>query len=296
VRLQAAVAFPGQGIQSPGMAAQVKGTRAWKLFTEASTILGYDLGKLCLEGPDELLNKAAQAQAAIYVTCMALWELHGRSFPEVKVFLGHSLGELAALTAAGALDFTQGVQLVEKRGELMSAVNDGGMLVVSGLRAGVVRQLCAQVLQGCVEVAAENTPGQVVVSGDEQGLLALAALAKGRGAKRVTPLKVTGPFHSQFMRPAAEQFAAVVAALELKTCTHPVLGSDGQTLLQEPEEIKRELVRQLTEPVRFMNALRTLEALGIEEFVEVSPVSVLIPLAKRAARNFKFTLASNGGM
>lgn len=287
-----AVAFPGQGIQFPGMAAQIKNTPAWELFSEASGVLDCDLGQLCLSGPAEQLHHPVYGQAAVYVTCLALWQLHGQRFPAVKVFLGHSLGLIAALTAAGAISFPQGVQLVKRRGELMGEMRGGGMLAVLGLRTGIVRQLCTQVEDGFVAVAGENSPGHTVVSGDGQGLQRLAVLAQERGAKRVVALKAPGPFHSELMRPAAERFAEAVEALELNDLRTPVLSCDGQTLLQEQDEVKRELVNQLTRPVRFRDAVHTLAALGIEELAEVSPLSVLIPMARRCTRNLKFTLVS----
>src|SRR5690554_6918840 len=223
IRCERAVAFPGQGIQRPGMAAKIVGTSAWHLFENASEILGYDLGKLCLEGPEETLNNTAYAQVAIFVTCLALWELN-RERLQPQIFLGHSLGEITALGAAGAFDFADGVRLTKVRGQLMAQAPKGGMTAVIGLDADAVRILCAEAAQsGFVQVANENSPSQTVVSGDLAGLEALAELARAKGAKRVVPLNVSGPFHSRLMGSAAEEFAQVVEKLSISACRTPVL-------------------------------------------------------------------------
>ncbi|HBG02538.1 MAG TPA: malonyl CoA-acyl carrier protein transacylase [Firmicutes bacterium] len=290
------VAFPGQGIQKPGMAAAIYGTPAWTFFEEASELLGYDLGRLCLEGPQESLDNTVRTQAAIFVTCWSLWELNKTRF-QPKVFLGHSLGEIIALGAAGAFTFREGVQVVKARGEAMSQVTTGGMAAILGLDGETIQSLCAQVAPaGSVVVANWNSPGQTVVSGGFEALKALTALALGRGAKRIVQLNVSGPFHSRLMEPAALQFSEVVRCLALSPCHTPVLSNDGKSILERPEEIRHSLTRQITGPVHFKDQVQKLPQMGVGHFVELSPASVLIPLARRSEPNLQFTLVSDGGM
>ncbi len=291
-----ACAFPGQGIQKPGMSAMIQNTRAWRLFEEANDILGYDLGKLSLEGPEDQLNNTAHAQVAIFVTCYALWELNKDRY-KPRFFLGHSLGEITALGAAGAFSFAQGVTLVKTRGELMAKGQDGGMAAVLGLDLNTIHELCAEASpSGDVQVANENSPAQTVVSGTWDALERLTSLAKDKGAKRVVKLNVSGPFHSKLMEPVAARFAEVVDGLELTTCHTPVLSNDGESILREPSEVKPKLVAQIASPVRFMSSVQKLSKLGIKELIEVSPDNVLISLARRSEANLQFTLVSEGGM
>lgn len=291
-----AIAFPGQGIQKPGMATSIRDTSAWSLFEKANKILGYDLGELCLQGPAETLSDTKHAQVAIFVTCLALWELNKKSI-RPKIFLGHSLGEITALAAAGALSFEDGVRLVKARGEIMSQGVTGGMMAILGLDVNTVHELCQKVAgQSYVQVANENSPIQTVISGELLGLELVATLAKEQGAKRTVMLNVSGPFHSKLMEDAALQFAEIVEPLELQSCHTPVLSNDGTTFLREPHEIKAKLVSQLTSSVRFTKSVQKLVELGIEEFVEISPERLLIPLARRIEAELKFSLVTDGGI
>ena len=291
-----AAAFPGQGIQRVGMAGAIAPTSAWTFFEQASELIGYDLGQLCLEGPQETLDNTAQTQIAVFVTCWSLWELQKERF-RPQIFLGHSLGEIVALGAAGAFSFQEGVRLVQARGQAMSQVKTGGMTAILGLDGQTVETLCAEVAStGLVQVANWNSPFQTVVSGEFRALEAVGTLSKERGAKRVVQLNVSGPFHSRLMEPAAQAFAEVVQDLELRVCHTPVLSNDGQSMLQDPGDIRRSLVRQITGPVRFTDQLHTLVRMGVTEFVELSPESLLIPLARRSLPNLQFTLVSDGGM
>lgn len=291
------IAFPGQGIQKPGMASALMGTQAWRLFGEASEIVGYDLGALCLDGPEERLQNTAFAQVAIFVTCLALWDLVKERY-KPQLFLGHSLGELTALCAAGAFSFGDGVSLVAKRGRFMANLaKEGGMAAVLGLELEAVEELCAEVSRvSYVQVANENSPGQVVVSGELQGLQLVARLAKERGAKRVVPLNVSGPFHSRLMEEAANKFGDAVEQLSLTPCHTPVLSNDGNTLLQEPGQVQTALVNQITDPVRFVPSIQRAFELGVKNFVEVSPEPILTALARRIEPNLQFTLVRDGGM
>lgn len=291
------VAFSGQGIQKPGMARDIVGTSAWHLFEEASAILGYDLGKLCLEGPAERLDQTSHAQVAIFVTCLAHWEL-ARHELKPRYFLGHSLGEITALGAAGAFSFAEGVHLTKIRGECMAKAPEGGMAAVLGLQIEALYELCQQVRSKgpVIQVANENSPSQTVVSGTREGLEQLTALALSQGAKRVIPLNVAGPFHSSLMEEVAAEFAGAIQGLEIKPCQTPVLSNDGETILSGPEQIREKLVGQLTGPVRFVRQIEKLSLLGIKDFVEVGPASILLPLARRIDPNLQFALVTGGGI
>lgn len=292
-----AIAFPGQGIQRPGMAAILIDTPAWRLFVEASEILGYDLGNLCLEGPEEQLANTAFAQVAIFVTCYALWDLVKERY-KPQYFIGHSLGEVTALAAAGAFSFDDAVRLVAQRGHAMAAfAKEGGMAAILGLDLDTVQALCAEISpKSYVQVANENSPQQIVVSGAHGALDRITQRAKEMGAKRVVPLNVSGPFHSSLMDAAAKEFAHAVEELPILPCHTPVLSNDGHTLLQGPVEVRRALVQQITNPVRFTVSVQKLFALGVREFVEISPEPILTALARRIESNLQFTLARDGGM
>ena len=291
------IAFPGQGIQKPGMAGKIAGTSAWRLFEEASDVLGYDLGALCMKGPEEVLSHTSQAQVAILVTCLALWELAKEEY-RPALFLGHSLGEITALGAAGAFSFAEGVRLAKARGELMATAPSGGMAAVLGLDPDTVYELCTKVRESgfSLQVANENSPGQTVVSGDLPGLERLGACALERGAKRVVRLNVSGPFHSSLMAPVASEFESVVSQLDLVTCHTPVLSNDGETMLLSPDQIRTKLITQITAPVRFTKQVQRVSAMGLKEFVEVSPERLLTPLARRTESNLQFTLVTGGGI
>lgn len=289
-------AFPGQGIQTVGMANQIKNTPAWRLFEKANNILGYDLGELCLNGPMEKLSQTNYAQPAIFVTSYAFWELVKKQY-KPDYFLGHSLGEITALTAAGAFSFEDGVHLVQKRGSLMNQPGlNGGMKAILGLDLNLVHKLVQKVSTGFVQVSNENSPGQTVVSGDEEGLERLAKLAKEQGAKRIVRLNVSGPFHSKLMEPVAQEFAKIVENLEIRQVHTLVLSNDGKTLLREPIEIKEALIEQLIKPVRFTASVEKLVSLGVEQFVEMGPAPLLIPLARRINSSLEFTLVKDGGI
>lgn len=290
------IAFPGQGIQKPGMASTIVGTPAWRLFEEASAILGYDLGKFCLEGPEDVLNNTSHAQVAIFVTCYSLWQLSKERY-QPELFVGHSLGEITALGAAGAFSFAEGVRLTKARGELMAGGPQGGMAAVLGLDVEVVYELCASIgPEGTCQVANENSPAQTVVSGDTRGVERLTTLAREKGAKRVVPLNVSGPFHSRLMEPVAKEFANVVEELDIRPCHTPVLSNDGESMLTNPREIKEKLVTQITGPVRFTRQVQKLAQMGLEEFVEVSSESLLVSIARRIEPNLQFTLVTGGGI
>jgi [acyl-carrier-protein] S-malonyltransferase len=281
--------FPGQGSQTVGM-----GRHLWEgypsvaeLFSQASDVLGYDLRRLCADGPLEELTRTDRAQPAIFVCSAAAWStlaLGGREKPATVLTLGHSLGEYSALVAAGHLGFAEALRVVELRGAAMwecGLRRPGVMMAVLGLEDGRVEEVCAR-LKG-VWPANYNAPGQVVISGETAAVAEAGRLALEAGAKRVVPLQVSGAFHSPLMAEAATELAAALAEVTFRPSAGARFFSTTEVRFPEPDELKDVLVRQLTSPVRFTQSLQ--EVLPrVSYAVEVGPGSVLAGLARKAGR------------
>jgi [acyl-carrier-protein] S-malonyltransferase len=264
------------------------------VFDRADGILGFPLSTLCFAGPAEELTDTANQQPALYVTGVAAWrvieEQGAPAWPAAAYFAGHSLGEFTALTAAGSLDFADGLALVRRRGELMKAAGQtarGAMAAVLGLDGDVIAAACrqAQAASGrAVQVANDNCPGQIVISGDEQALTLALELLEGAGARKLVRLPITIAAHSPLMAMAATDFATAVSRTPLRRPDAPVIGNTAAQPLVEPEAIRAELVAQLTGSVRWTESIRYLLAQGVERFVEVGPGDVLAGLMKRIDR------------
>ena len=285
--MKTAFLFPGQGSQSVGMMAglaqflEVKQT-----FDEASAALGEDLWKLVTEGPAETLNQTTYTQPAMLAAGIATWRVYrGQGGMKPALMAGHSLGEIAALTAAGALDFADAVKLTRFRAEAMqNAVPEGvgAMAAVLGLDDDAVRAVCAEAAQDEVlEAVNLNSPGQVVIAGNKAAVERGMVLAKEKGAKRVLPLPVSVPSHSALMKPAADQFRAYLAGVSLRAPEIPVLQNADVQAFADPAAIKDALARQLHSPVRWVETVQALAARGVERCVECGPGKVLAGLAKR---------------
>ena len=262
-----AVAFPGQGIQKPGMACYLKGTSVWHYFEEASDILGYDLEEICLKDSLGKMNRTQYVQPAVFVTCYAFWQLVQSHYDPV-VMLGHSLGEMTAFAAAGAFSFEEAVRIVAERGRLMgdAAQELGGMAAVIGLDTAQVETICEEAARtSWVQVANYNTFGQIVVSGFNLGLEIVSTLALKHGAKRVIRLNVDGPFHSRLMTSAAHEFAQFLANVPIKDISVPVLSNHDNVLVSVERDIRQELIGQITCPVQFVKNIQYLQKLGITE-------------------------------
>jgi [acyl-carrier-protein] S-malonyltransferase len=287
-----AIVFPGQGSQFVGMGADLcaalPGARA--RYEQADDILGFSLSGLCFEGPEETLGDTANTQPAIYATTMILWEalaerLNGGS-ARIALAAGHSLGEYAALTAAGALDFEQGLCLVRERGLAMREAGEcapGGMAAIIGLSDEAVHEIMAQVQAEGLHawVANYNSPGQVVIAGCAQGLERAVALAHERRAKRAIPLAVSVACHTPLMGAAAERLGAALAETEIRTPWAPVVSNVTATPLSEPEEIRAALLRQLSAPVRWVESVQAMSTAGVTTMLEVGPKSVVAGLIRR---------------
>jgi len=287
-----AFVFPGQGSQSVGMLAKLAAEspviRA--TFDEASTALGYDLWKLCSEGPLENLNETERTQPAMLVAGIATWRLwQERGGPAPAVVTGHSLGEFTALVAAGAIDFTACVELVQFRGKAMQEavpLGTGAMAALLGLDDAAVEAACAEAAQGSVVEAVNfNSPGQVVIAGEKAAVLRAIEAAKARGAKRAIELPVSVPSHSSLMKSAGVKLGQRLASIAIRTPRIRYLSAVDANEHTDPDDIRALLVRQLSSPVRWTATITALTvgegSGGVKYIVECGPGGVLAGLVKR---------------
>jgi [acyl-carrier-protein] S-malonyltransferase len=303
--VKAAFLFPGQGSQSVGMLADLASAEPVVLstFEEASSVLGYDLWELCQHGPQARLNETERTQPALLVAGIAAWRAWlARGGSQPSLMAGHSLGEITALVAAGALDFATAVGLVQFRGRAMQEavpIGTGAMAAIIGLADAEVEAACAEASQGEVVVAANyNSPGQVVIAGGASAVDRAVEACKVRGARRAVPLPVSGPFHSPLMKPAAEALRERMRELEFRKPGVPVYAFDAR-LYSSPEDIRDGLYQQLFNPVRWSAIVQEIIGAGTSHVVEAGPGKVLAGLVRRAegGRNLAvFTLDSREGL
>ncbi|CFQ90556.1 ACP S-malonyltransferase [Yersinia massiliensis] len=283
-----AMVFPGQGSQSLGMladlAAQFPIVEA--TFSEASSVLGYDLWQLVQQGPAEELNKTWQTQPALLTASVAIWRVwqhQGGKLPTLMA--GHSLGEYSALVCAGVLDFKQAVSLVELRGKLMQEAvpeGTGAMYAIIGLDNESIAKACEESAQGQVVSPVNfNSPGQVVIAGNKEAVERAGAACKAAGAKRALPLPVSVPSHCALMKPAADKLAEALENIEFQAPIFPVVNNVDVKTEVSPEAIRSALVRQLYNPVRWTESVEFIAAEGVELLLEVGPGKVLTGLTKR---------------
>ncbi len=285
--MKLAFVFPGQGSQSVGMMAGW-GERAEvrAAFEEASDALGQDLWAMVAAGLAEVLNQTVNTQPAMLAADIAAWrawQAAGGATP--ALLAGHSLGEYAALVAAGALGFADAIRLVRFRAEAMQAAvpeGVGAMAAILGLDDDAVRAVCREAAAGeVVEAVNLNSPGQVVIAGNKVAVERAMALAKEKGAKRALPLPVSVPSHSSLMQPAADKLLAHLQSVRLSAPVIPVLHNTDVQAHAEPEAIRIALAKQLHTPVRWVETVQALKTAGIERVIECGPGKVLAGLNKR---------------
>ena len=284
--------FPGQGAQHVGMGRDLADAypEAARTFEEADDALGFSLSRLMWEGPAETLTSTENAQPALYAHSAAVFRVVRKRLGEVAAAAGHSLGELSAHFTAGSWSFADGLRAVRRRGELMARANDtapGTMAAVMGIDLEAVTELCDGVRDaGMVVVPANlNAPGQIVVSGQVAGVRRLAEVAKKQGAKRVVELDVSAAFHSPLMGPVAEEFGALLAATPMRPPTFPVISNvTAEAAPEDVASIRKLLVRQLTQPVRWTECVARMLEMGATRFAELGPGKVLTGLNRRNAR------------
>ena len=289
-RSKSAFVFPGQGSQKVGMGKNLAAAypEAGAIFEQADKILGFPLSKLCWEGPEAELNETINTQPALFVHSVAALRVFQKlqSTFQPAYVAGHSLGEISAAVAAGALDYDAGVTLVRRRGELMKLAgkqNPGGMAAILGLDIETLDKICfgASVAGEVVQVANDNCPGQVVISGHSGAVQRAIEAAKSAGAKRALPLAVSIAAHSPLMAAAQEQFRMAVDEALIEDPEIPIVGNVGADLLKTAETIRGDLYGQLTSRVHWTESIRNLRKLGVTTFIELGTGSVLTGLLKR---------------
>jgi len=302
--MKTAFLFPGQGTQAVGMGADIAAAfpAAAELFARANEVVGFDLRKVCFEGPADRLNSTTMSQPAIFATSAALLEVLRASAtgqnirPDVTA--GLSLGEYTALYAAGAISFADGLRLVKRRGEAMQAAADateGTMVSILGLDDDKVRQLCREASGGeLLEPVNFNCPGQIVISGTLGACERAERLAEKYGAIKAVRLEVAGAFHTTMMAPAAQ--ALQQALVQMQISQPPAVRTIANITADYyhgPESVIKGLTRQLTSPILWQKCMERLLADGVEEFCEIGPGRVLTGLMKRINRKTKVTNISD---
>ena len=287
--------FPGQGSQTVGMGADLyeQFPEARAVIDEAADSLQFPLKDLMFgQGGDPEVEKAALTethvtQPALYVHSLAAFAVLEKRGHAPDMTAGHSLGEYSALAAAGALDFDEGLALVQLRGQLMGRAGDerpGTMSAVLGMDAEALERLCEEITdtgEGVVQCANFNAPGQIVISGDADAVARAGEAARAQGAKRVVPLPVGGAFHSPLMAYARDGLGAALENAEIRAPRCPVYLNVTAQPTTDPDEIRRRLLEQLTAPVRWAQTLEAMQADGADRFVEVGAGKVLAGLVKR---------------
>ena len=280
-----AYVFPGQGSQFPGMAKELYETNqvARELFDKANEILGFNITEIMFEGTAEELKQTKVTQPAIFLHSVILAKCSPDFHPDMVA--GHSLGEFSALTAAGALDFEDGLRLVAIRAQAMQKAceaNPGTMAAVLALASEKVEEIC-QEIDGVVVPANYNCEGQIVISGTPEAVAQAAEKMKEAGARRALPLPVGGAFHSPLMQPAAEELAEGIESVTFRQPVCPVYQNVTAKPTVDPDEIKKNLLAQLTAPVRWTQTVVNMVADGADTFVECGPGKVLQGLVSKTA-------------
>jgi [acyl-carrier-protein] S-malonyltransferase len=282
-----ALIFSGQGAQKVGMGKSLyeNSATARALYDEANRVLGWDLARICFDGPETELTQTNVCQPALFVHGLAVHAmLKGQGkLDDVKFAFGLSLGEVTALTAAGVFDFATGLKVVAERGRLMQLAceqSTGGMAAILGEERATVYDLCAAF---DIEAANFNAPGQIIISGEKSKVEAAVAAAKDRGIKKVIPLNVAGAYHSRLMEPARASFAAYLEGVAFNAPAAGVTvftNTTGQAV-SEPAAIREALVKQVVSSVLWEDCMRSAVAAGATTFLELGPGGVLAGLAKR---------------
>lgn len=279
--------FPGQGAQFTGMGKDLyeQSPLAKELFEKANEILGFRITDIMFEGTAEELKETKVTQPAVFLHSVILAKTLGSDF-EPQMVAGHSLGEFSALVANGALSFEDGLRLVSKRALAMQKaceITPSTMAAVLGLEDNVVEDVCASI-DGVVVAANYNCPGQLVISGETSAVEKACEAMKAAGAKRALLLPVGGAFHSPMMEPAREELAAAIEATAFSTPICPVYQNVTASAVSDPEEIKKNLIIQLTAPVRWTQSVQQMIKDGASLFTEVGPGKVLIGLVGKIDR------------
>ena len=280
--------FPGQGAQFPGMGKELfdQSDEAKALFNSANNILGFDITKIMFEGDPEDLKQTKVTQPAIFLHSVILAKCLSNKFNPDMV-AGHSLGEFSALVANKSLDFESGLRLVSKRAVAMQKaceISEGTMAAVLGLENEIVESTCKEI-NGIVVAANYNCPGQLVISGEIESINQACKLMKDKGARRALVLPVGGAFHSPLMEPAREKLADAIENTKFNTPSCPIYQNVSATAVSNVNTIKKNLIAQLTAPVKWSQSIKSMIDDGANDFIEVGPGNVLQGLVKKTNRD-----------
>lgn len=290
-----AFVFPGQGSQYVGMGKEAleNNERAREVFRVADEATGYPLSKLCFEGPEEELRLTYNTQPTVLTASVAILEwLKSEINLSPRFVAGHSLGEYAALVASNSMSFRDAVVAVRNRGIYMDEAvpaGIGAMAAVIGMDLDKLSEVCKEVTSDghLVQLANQNSPGQIVISGTKEGVAIAGDKVLERGAKRFIPLNVSGPFHSSLMKPAAERLKDKLTELTISKATIPVVANTIAAAITEPRDIFNALVEQVASPVLWEDSVRYMVGQGIETFIEIGPGNVICNLIKKIDRNVR---------
>ena len=278
--MSTAFLFPGQGSQHSGMGLDLF-SQFPELLNKADQVLGYSIEEICLGEDAVLLNQTHFTQPALYVvSCMeGMVKIAEGTTPRFAA--GHSVGEFAALQCANVFSFTDGLQMVAKRGEIMTKISGGGMAAVIGLGVDEIASVLSEQNADQVDLANFNSPGQVVISGPAEQVNQVLSPIKDNGARMVVPLKVSGAFHSRMMQKPAEEFEIFLKDFAFSEPQFPVFSNVEAAPYSSAESISRLLVKQIFSPVRWTEVIQRLRQNGVEDFVECGPGNVLSKLLRQ---------------
>ncbi len=281
--MRVAVVFPGQGTQAPGMALAWRDHPAWKVVEQAEAAAGQPLTRLITEASAEELARTRDAQLAVLCTSLVAWEAARMHVDDAVAFAGHSLGQVTALIASGALDLDHGVRFAARRADLTQAAADshpGRMAALLGATLEQAEETCAAAPDACW-IANDNAPGQVVIAGTPEGVELALAHAKEIGVRRATQLNVGGAFHTPLMTSARDGLAEALQAMPVHEPSAPVVSNEDACAYDDADGWRDRSARHVTVPVRWRTSMETLATLGAQAFVEVGHGSMIAGVAKR---------------